>query len=231
MGEQQLTQLYGNAMRAISSSFSDDFGLIDLLHHIVEECRDVLDIADVGIVLADSDGQLHVLAATSERSSLVEALQIEAEAGPCMESYRTASTAVIQDFYGREDRFAQLARQQGFKSVYATPLRRHIYSIGALNLFSERSHAFTEDVRAIADAFGRIAAMAVFVDRSGHGTRDRIDEALQARIDIEQAKGVLMAQARIDEPTAFARVHQYARDNMRSLVSVARDITSLRLRV
>jgi GAF domain-containing protein len=229
MKEGHSAELYGEAMQSISASFSADFSVIDLVHHVVEECRTVLGIADVGVVLADRKGQLHVVAATSERTSLVEALQIDTGKGPCMESYRTGRSAIVQDFYGREGAFARLAREQGFKSVYATPLRRHIYSIGALNLFASMPGAFTSDVRAIADAFARITAMAILVDRRSAGSVDRIDEALQARAHIERAKKLVMSDAQVDESGAFERMHSYAQKNLLPLISVARDVTSHRL--
>lgn len=226
MTDHKFDDLYGEAMRSISSSFSADFSLIDLLHHVVEECRDVLGIDDVGIVLADPDGRLHVLAATSERTTLVEAMQVDSGTGPCMESYRTGQSVTIQDFYGRSDEFSTLAREQGFKSVYATPLRRHIYAMGAINLFAAQAHASTEDRRTIADAFARITAVAVLVDRRSQGPTDRLEEALRARADIDSAKRIVMRQIRSDEIGALQTIRTYADQNMLSLVSVAREVIS-----
>ena len=200
---------FGDAIRSISGSFSADFSVIDLLHHVVDECRTVLGVADVGVVLADRHGRLHVAASTSERTSLVESLQIDTLTGPCMESYRTGRPVIMREIAGLEDEFSRGARDQDFRSAYATPLRRHIYTIGALNLFSAAPDAFPEENRTIADAFARIAAMAILVDRRGDTTGDRVEEALQARIDIERAKGVVMDRAHVDEARAFEKIHDY----------------------
>lgn len=222
---------FGDAIRSISGSFSADFSVIDLLHHVVDECRSVLGVADVGVVLADRSGRLHVAASTSERTSLVESLQIDTLSGPCMESYRTGQAVLIRDIADRSDEFAKGAREQDFRSAYATPLRRHIYTIGALNLFSAAPDAFPEESRSIADAFARIAAMAILVDRRGDTSGDRVEEALRARVDIERAKGVVMDRANVDEARAFEKIHDYSVHNLRPLISVARDITRHQLQL
>ena len=73
----------------LADTLVDDYDVVDLLQVLVDACRDLLDTTAAGILLADSRGELEVVASTSEASLLVELMQLSAEAGPCIESFRS----------------------------------------------------------------------------------------------------------------------------------------------
>ena len=88
-------------------------------------------------LLVDGDGQLEVIASTSEASRLVEVMQLSAQAGPCIDWFRSGAVVSQPDISARPARWSQVAREalaQGFASVYAIPMGLKDTTIGTLNL-------------------------------------------------------------------------------------------------
>src|SRR5580698_3135560 len=88
----------------VADTLTTDFDVVDLLHTLVEQCADILNIEAGGLMLADSDGHLQLMTSTSESADLVEVIQIAAAAGPCIESFTTGvavSVPNIQQSDGR----------------------------------------------------------------------------------------------------------------------------------
>ena len=106
----------------ITDTLVADYDVLDLLHALVESSVELRDAAAAGLLLAGPHGELQVVASTSERSQLVEILQLEAGSGPCVESYRTGTMVVVEDIKslsGRWPEFQAAALSQGFRSVHA----------------------------------------------------------------------------------------------------------------
>jgi AmiR/NasT family two-component response regulator len=99
--------------------------------------------------------------------------------------------------------------------------------LGALNLFSSYARALDRKEVAVAQALADIATIGILQHREIQDTRavaSQLEGALQSRIVIEQAKGVLAERSQISVDAAFARFRQYARAENRRLSDVARDI-------
>ena len=115
----------------------DDFDVVDLLTLVADRCVDVLDIAAAGLMLVAPEGDLRVVAFSSEAVRVVELFELQAEEGPCLDAFRSGSAIVNQDLAkvnGRWPRFAAEAMAAGFQSVHALPMRLRGTVIGALNL-------------------------------------------------------------------------------------------------
>src|SRR6476660_1769628 len=91
----------------ITNTLVADYDVLDLLHALVESSVDLLDAAAAGLLLADPHGQLQVVASTSERSQLVEILQLEAGTGPCVESYQTGTPVAVEDIRSLNERWPE----------------------------------------------------------------------------------------------------------------------------
>jgi GAF domain-containing protein len=130
----------------------------------------------------------------------------------------------------RWPRFARRAVQAGFRSVHALPLRLRAERIGAMNVFSANvggrlADTDVEIVQALADvaAIGLLQERAI---RRGELLTEQVPGALNGRIVIEQAKGVI-AQARgvsVDE--AFTLIRSFSRSHDLRLSDVARMVTT-----
>jgi hypothetical protein len=223
------------AFTTIAGSFERGFGVIDMLHTVAAECARVLDISDVGIVLTDGEGVLNIVAATSERTAVVELFQLESGSGPCFRAYITGvpvSIPRIEHATGADLFFRDSALGQGFQSAYATPLRAAKESVGALNLFSAHDRSLSYSDELVADAFARIAAVTLLAHRQNSpagagGTA----EALEARSRIEHAKGLLGGSADLSPDEAFRRMRAHSLATGIPLGDVARALVHRVLRL
>ncbi|MEO7837160.1 MAG: GAF and ANTAR domain-containing protein [Acidimicrobiales bacterium] len=214
----------------LADSLVDDFDIIELLSTLADRCVDLVDASAVGILLADADGHLRLMAASSEQARLLELFQLQNEQGPCLEAYSTGEPVVHNDLAvatERWPRFAPEAIGASFKSVYALPLRLRTSVIGALNLFRSTAGAMPELDVSLAQALADVASIAILQDQAVRRSQIRAGElqhALDSRVVIEQAKGMLAERAGVDMHQAFGQLRSYARNNNRQLTAVAADI-------
>lgn len=202
-----------------------DFDVADLLDVLVHTCVDVLGATAAGLLLSDHQGILRVAASSSEASGLLEAFQVQAEEGPCLDAFHTqrAVTADLTDVESLWPTFAPVAVSVGLRSVHALPMRLRAQSIGALNLFHDRSTAHDIDLR-VAQALADVATIGILHQqgaRAGNLVIEQLQAALNSRVLIEQAKGVLAATGHTDMDTAFQQLRRYSRDHNAKLGELA----------
>jgi transcriptional regulator with GAF, ATPase, and Fis domain len=219
----------------LADTLVDDFDVVDLLQTLVESCVRMLEIAAAGILLANGEGGLEVVASSSEAARLVELMQLSAEAGPCIVSFTTGEVVSLPEITkapAEWSRYRDSAIEQGFASVYAIPLRLRETTIGALNLLGESVGTLgVRDVR-IAKALADVATIGILHERAlveSNVVREQLAQALQSRVLIEQAKGVLSHTHDISTDEAFTVLRSYARSNRALLSDVARRVVSREL--
>lgn len=208
------------------------YDVVDLLTTLVESCGRLLDIAASGILLADADHELELIASSSEAARLVELMQLSAEAGPCIAAFTTGAVVAVPDIATVSDDWVEFrgeALAQGFASIYAIPLRLRDTTIGAFNLLSVRVGDLDErDVR-IAQALADVATIGILHERAmaeNSLVREQLSQALQSRIIIEQAKGVISHRRSISTDDAFAVLRDYARSHRLRLSDVAQSVVA-----
>ena len=204
-----------------------DFDVVDLLTLLTDRCVDVLDVGAAGLMLAAPEGDLRVMASSSEAMRVLELFELQAQEGLCLDAYRTGLPVVNQDLStanGRWPRFAAEARAAGFHSVQALPMRLRGAVIGALNLFhvepGEMRQADVDAAQALAD----VATIAVLQHRAtleAQVLNDQLNHALNSRIVIEQAKGMVAERRGLDMEEAFSALRSHARSHNLRLVDVA----------
>jgi GAF domain-containing protein len=216
----------------LADTLVDDFDVVELLTRLTDRCIDVLDVAAAGIMLVAPDGALRVMASSSEAMRVLELFEVQAAEGPCLDCYRTAQPVLNVDLAavnGRWPRFAAEALEAGFHSVNAFPMRLRGTIIGALNLFHiEPGQMAPPDIEA-AQALADVATIAILQHRAvaeAQHINEQLQNALNSRIVIEQAKGMVGERANLNMEEAFSKLRAHARDNNRRLVDVARDVIS-----
>lgn len=219
----------------IADTLVADYDVFDLLHTLVDESVGILDAAAAGLVLVDPAGDLQVMASTSEESQLVEVLQLEAGAGPCVDCYRTGVVVTIDDIETQGSRwplFQSSALSQGFRSLHAVPMRLRSRTIGALNLFGHETGPLTADDAAIAQAFADVATITLLQERAARESaliNEQLQRALNSRILIEQAKGVIAHTSNVDMSAAFALLRGYARAHNQTIYETADRVINRRM--
>lgn len=226
--EQRITE----AFVTVADTLVDDYDVIDLVHRLVEVCTTLLDVHAGGLLLADERGNLQLVASTSESADFVEIMQLAAGVGPCVDCFTTGLAVGVGDIAtdgGQWPEFQAAAALQGFVAVYATPLRLRGRVLGAMNLFSSTLGVLNAPDAAVAQALADVATIGILQERSIRETglvAAQLQRALESRILIEQAKGVLSATGEMDVDAAFSALRTYARSNNLTLRDVAEGVTT-----
>ena len=221
----------------LADSLVDDFDVVEVLSLLADRCLEVTGAAAVGLMLASPDGELRVLASSSEAMRLLELFQAESDQGPCVDCYRSGRPVVSLDLNGGDGAwpdFAPRAVEAGFLSVHALPMRLRGRTIGALNMYRvERGQMVADDVIA-AQALADVATIAILQHRAALEAQvlnEQLQRALNSRIVIEQAKGVVAERAGLDMDQSFARLRRHARKHNLRLADVAQAVSSKALPV
>ncbi len=208
------------------------FDAIDFLQTLTERCAELLDIDAVGILLTDQRGALSLVAASTEQARMLELFQLQDQEGPCLDCIRTGHPVRCDDLGAepqRWPRFTAMAREQGFSAVHAVPMRLREQIVGALNLFRNSPGAIPEDAVELAQSFANIATISILQVRAlrhNEMVTEQLQNALNSRIVIEQAKGILTERLQIDIADAFSLLRNHARNNNQLLSEVAQQVVS-----
>jgi GAF domain-containing protein len=211
----------------LADTMVDDYDIVELLQSLVDACRDLLNTTAAGILLADGRGDLELVASTSEASRLVEIMQLGAQAGPCIECYRTGAPISVPSIADVPDEWASFrdsALDQGFASVEALPLRLREATIGTLNLLRSETGSAPEADMVAARAFADVATIGILHERSIRESEvlsQQLQLALNSRVVIEQAKGVVSFTNGVPVDEAFDLIRGYARRHRLPLSDVA----------
>ena len=223
---------FAQALVELADTLVAEFDVVDLLTTLVDRCVDVLDMSAAGLMLAAPDGDLRVMASSSETMRVLELFELQAEEGPCLDCFRTGKPVVNQDLASliqRWPRFAAEALEAGFHSVHALPMRLRGSVIGALNLFHLEAVQIDQADIDAAQALADVATISVLQHRAtleAQVVNAQLHQSLNTRITIEQAKGVLAERSGSSMESAFAMLRSHARNNNLRLADVARDVVS-----
>jgi transcriptional regulator with GAF, ATPase, and Fis domain len=214
-----------------------EFDLIDFLHTVVERTVVLLDVDAGGIMLADQRGGLEVLAASTHEVRLVELFELQNHEGPCLEAFRTGEAVTKNDLAEMRaawPSFTTRLEQAGFSSAQAVPTRLREEVIGALNVFRIAPGSLCPADMKLARALADVATVGLLQERTIRA-RERLAEQLQralnSRVLIEQAKGVLAERSGLEVDQAFAAMRTHARRSGSPLHTVAGDIVHGRIRL
>jgi len=215
----------------MADTLVDEFDVIDFLHVLTERCVQLLEVSAAGIVLTDQRETLQLVAASSERTRLLELFQVQTNQGPCVECFNTGRPISVADLRSacRWPQFTAASAEAGFRSVHALPMRLRTEVIGALNLFGVQAGALGEEKLRAAKSLADVATIGLLQQRAIRH-RDTLTEQLQtalnSRVLIEQAKGVLAERLRIDPDQAFNLLRAGARSHNRRLSELAQAIVN-----
>ncbi|MFV2103885.1 GAF and ANTAR domain-containing protein [Micromonospora sp. LOL_024] len=216
----------------LADTLVDEFDMIDFLHVLADRCVHLLGVSAAGLLVTDQENILRVVAASSERARLLGLFQLQTDEGPSVDCFRAGRPVSVTDLRAaghRWPRFAPAATELGFAAVHVLPMRLRSEIIGALNLCDTRPGALDEAKIRVGQAMADVATIGLLHQRAVH-QRDMLAEQLQAALDsrvlIEQAKGVLAERLRVDVGEAFTLLRNGARSRNRRLSDLARAVVN-----
>jgi transcriptional regulator with GAF, ATPase, and Fis domain len=209
---QNREQMLAAAFVELADTLVADFDVVDFLHGLADRCVRLLDVDAAGLMLADQRGSLRVIASSSEQARLVELFQLQHEEGPCLECFRTGLPVSEPDMATAGQRwpsFAPAAAGAGFAAVQALPMRLRDEVVGAMNLFMEVPGRLDETGLRVGQALADVATIGLLHERNfrhQEALAEQLQGALNSRVTIEQAKGVLAERRGLDMGQAASSV-------------------------
>jgi transcriptional regulator with GAF, ATPase, and Fis domain len=230
-GQEGRERVLTEAFVSLADTLVTDYDVIDLLHRLCSETVTLLPVDAAGLLLSDQRGTLRVVSSSTEQVHLVELFQLQANEGPCLDCFRTSRQVVSADLglESRWPRFVEHARQAGYRSVHSLPLRLRTETIGGLNLFGRTVGALSAHALRVGQALADVATIGILQERAVRRQEvlaEQLQAALNSRVVIEQAKGMLAERGQIDLPQAFALLRSHARARQQRLSDLARDVVN-----
>ena len=221
--ERRITQVFVE----LADTLVDEFDALDFLHTLTERSVELLNADAAGVILSDQHGRLQVAASTSNQAQVLELFGLQSAEGPCLDCLNTGLMIANVDLAQAETRwprFTEASLRAGYRSTHAIPLRLRDHVIGAMNLFCLNQSTLREEDLALAQALADVAAIGLLQERAVRESQliaEQLQTALNSRVIIEQAKGVLLARSGISIDDAFQLMRAHSRRNNQRLSDVA----------
>ena len=219
-----------SAFVELADTLVDDFDVIDFLHTLARITVEAVEVDAVGLMLADERGRLQLVASSTEELRLLELLELQNDQGPCMDCYRTGEQVTNVAAPEARRRWPHLygaALAEGYSSVHALPLRLRSDVIGAMNLFMVQPDALSAEDILLGQGLADMATIGLLQERAVHQhmiVAEQLQIALNSRVMVEQAKGMLAERLGLDPADAFTLMRTYARRTSGPLLSIAQQV-------
>ncbi|MEW2393768.1 GAF and ANTAR domain-containing protein [Streptomyces venezuelae] len=226
-----------------ADTLTDDFDLERYLEWLADRCTELVGARGVGVMYTGGEDSVRVIPCARQRAAVRGLLEIQCHGGPCVESFSTGlpvrPTRIFPDGAGaRWPRFARRAGEQGVGETYAVPIRRGGTVLGVLNVFVATADAESgpgdpeDEVPSelglrIAQTLADAAATGLHNHRTHRAYRalsEQLQTALDSRIHVEQAKGVLAERWDTGMDEAFEALRGYARREQQVIDLVATQV-------
>lgn len=220
----------------LAGSLVSDYDANDLLRTLTERSVQLLGAAEVGIVIVDERENMRAVASSTERMHALELLELQSDEGPCLDCVRSGR-AVDADLLtdaaaARWPRFVAAATGAGYQQVHALPMRVHDVTVGAVNVLSDDRRPISTSDLSIVQALADIATVTIVQDRAVRESArlaEQLQGALDSRVVIEQAKGILAQHLDVPVDEAFTVLRSFARDHNHRLTDLAAAIAGRRV--
>jgi GAF domain-containing protein len=220
-----------DSLQRFAAALSGGYGIGDVLHNLTEEMTEVLDLTGAGVTLVH-DGRQRFVTAAIEAIADLERVQEDFQKGPCIDAVSaarpvTVSDITVGDASQRWPDYTTAAVRTGIRAVAGIPMCADAEAVGAVNLYDSQPRTWTAEDLRIAGIFADIATgylVHASAAQQQQRTAEQLQEALNTRLIIEQAKGVLATKKAISIDDAFRVLRRYARDHNQRIHDVARGV-------
>jgi GAF domain-containing protein len=206
-----------------------DSGLPSALEPVVASATSLFNVTGSGIMFADEEHELHYVAATDAHGRHLEKLQSHAGRGPCVDALMLDTVIRTRDVT-TDDRWRVLHEDLAktpVRAVVGLPVHLAGAAVGSLDAYHDQPHDWTEDeVRGMAAYAGLVENLLVTSLRAERQERlaTQLQHALEHRVTIERAVGMVMARRNLEAVDAFNVIRTAARSSRRRVADVAAEL-------
>ncbi|HKJ54802.1 MAG TPA: GAF and ANTAR domain-containing protein [Nitriliruptoraceae bacterium] len=206
----------------------------EMLYRLTDQVVEVLDVDGAGVALARDGQALAYVTASDERVAAIEEFQADSESGPCHAAF-SANEQVRVDDVRVSDRwpaYGEVAASRGLLAVASLPMPVGERRIGAMDLYRETAGPWSDEVVRVAQVLANMASGYVLNNLELSESRtlaQQLQTALDSRVVIEQAKGVVAERRHVSPNDAFARLRDHARNSNQKLHEVCQQVVDREL--
>lgn len=203
--------------------------VVAALQDICVATAEVLGLDGSGVLLVDEGRVQRSTAASDDNGHLLEIHQEAVGEGPCVDALMYDRFVTTHDVSTDErwPRLAYLMAETEVRAILGAPIHVGGQAIGSLNVYRSAPYDWDDsDVRAVqsfAAIAGHLLSIALLAS-SKDRVVDQLQHALENRVDIERAVGLLMGRHQLPAVDAFERLRQRARSEQRKVIEVAREV-------
>jgi len=216
----------------LADTLVEDYDVLEFLLYLCERCVQLADADEAAVMLVSPTGRLQPIAASSERTYLLELFELQNHDGPCLDAFQTGETVTAADLgtaaaAERWPTFAPHAVDVGFRAVHSVPMKLRSKVIGALNLLRVGTRDLHDSDRRLVRTLADVATIGVLQHRAideASQASSSLQIALNSRIRIEQAKGIIAERANLEIDDAFEVLRHYARSHQAPITQIASSV-------
>lgn len=228
-------QLLATTFVELADTLGEGFDALDFLQNLADRAVEILGVTSAGVVLLDPAGRLQLVATTSHAAQVLELFALAVSEGPCLHVAQTGQDVInLAPGQARDrwPRFTEAAEGLGIGTAHVVPLRLRSDVLGALSLFDRGRHRLDTVDLAIVRALASVATIGLLQERSPHQQAtiaQQLSSALQRRVLLEQAKGMVAELGGLDMDASFQLLLGYSRRTGEPLGETARRVADRRL--
>jgi hypothetical protein len=200
----------------------------DVAGLLAGRCRQLIAVPVVAVWLAATDGGLRTAAIIAQPVDLADLISEQGAVSACAEAFRSEAPVVESDITSQPHHpLGTAASRFPLGTAAAVPMQADGSTLGVLGLFSDRPHALSVRDVAVAHALADVSGLVVFQQRRAQAAEvltNQLQTALNSRVVIEQAKGMLAQRTGADVQAAFEAIRAYVRSNRVKLTSTCQQI-------
>jgi GAF domain-containing protein len=203
----------------------------DAIREVVHTTHAMFDVDGAGLLLADAEHRLCNVAASDDRFTHLEELQIRHQEGPCIDAYDNKELVSAMDL-AQDERwpaFSRAALQRRVRAVLASPIPYNQDAVGVVAVLSEQRRPWSAEGELALLAFTDLAALLIASMMQGEQQSEmaaQLQGALNSRQVIEQAKGVLIGRQGLTPRAAYEQLRARARTERRKLSVVCAEVVA-----
>jgi GAF domain-containing protein len=204
-------------------------GLTGALDEVITTTTALFSASGAGVMMVDDGTTLCAVAATDEPGRLLEQRQEQSGRGPCVDSL-TFDRVIHTADLAADDRWPELCPElpdAGVRAVLGVPIHASGVAVGSLNIYRDHPSEWSESEASALEAYGKLIEgllLTALQNQEREQLVEQLQHALDHRVIIERAVGVVMGRQRVDAVTAFNRLRERARSSQRKVADIATDV-------